>query len=212
MRILQKFKINEWYSVRKLNLKVYVNQHNFVSDIQTPSRSWFLWIQFSSRIINEFHKCNLLNSLKLITFSIINKIRVKFSLVLHVFLYQRRRTTDWSKRSSTATRCCREYWWSSYWRRCSGEPRSSGTIVTNIPLTWLKNTNACILKAHSYSKSRGSIWASLECQCCFLIAGGLVSYLTMWLLALQLFENNNDTQGKLRLNFHSLSIWVWVSF
>jgi hypothetical protein len=28
-----------------------------------------------------------------------------------------------------------------------------------------------ILKAHSYSMSGGSIWASLECQCCFWIAG-----------------------------------------
>jgi hypothetical protein len=32
-------------------------------------------------------------------------------------------------------------------------------------------TNACILKAHSHSKSGGSIWASLECQCCFWTAG-----------------------------------------
>jgi hypothetical protein len=47
---------------------------------------------------------------------------------------------------------------------------------------------ACILKAHSHSKSGGSIWASLECRCCFWIAGGLVSYLTMWLLIHQLFK------------------------
>jgi hypothetical protein len=34
--------INEWY-LRKLKLiKVHVNQHDFVSDTQTPSRSWFL--------------------------------------------------------------------------------------------------------------------------------------------------------------------------
>jgi hypothetical protein len=26
----------------KIKLKVYVNQHDSVSDIQTPSRSWFL--------------------------------------------------------------------------------------------------------------------------------------------------------------------------
>jgi hypothetical protein len=45
-------------------------------------------------------------------------------------------------------------------------------------------SNARILKAHSYSHSMSgsSIWASLECHCCFWIAGGLVSYLTMWLL------------------------------
>jgi hypothetical protein len=67
---------------------------------------------------------------------------------------------------------------------------------------------ACILKAHSHSHpmSGGSIWASLECQCCFWIAGELVSYLTMWLLALQLFKNCINTQGKLRLNLHSLSV------
>jgi hypothetical protein len=53
--------------------------------------------------------------------------------------------------------------------------------------------------------SGDSIWASLECQCCFWIAGGLVSYLTMWLLTLQLFRNSIDTQEKLKLNLHSLS-------
>jgi hypothetical protein len=38
IRILQ-IKINEWYLVEKIELNVYVNQHDFVSDIQTPSRS-----------------------------------------------------------------------------------------------------------------------------------------------------------------------------
>jgi hypothetical protein len=65
--------------------------------------------------------------------------------------------------------------------------------------------NACILKAHSHSMSGGSIWAFLECRCCFWIAGGLVSYLTMWLLTLQLFKNSTDTQEN-RLNLHSLSV------
>jgi hypothetical protein len=65
---------------------------------------------------------------------------------------------------------------------------------------------ACILKGHSHSNSGGSIWASLECQFCFWTAGGLVSYLTMWLLTLQLFKNRTDTQEKLRLNLHSLSV------
>jgi hypothetical protein len=41
---------------------------------------------------------------------------------------------------------------------------------------------ARILKAHLHSLSEGSIWASPECQCCFWIAGGLVSYLTRWLV------------------------------
>jgi hypothetical protein len=54
--------------------------------------------------------------------------------------------------------------------------------------------------------SGSSIWASLECHCCFWIAGGLVSYLTMGLLNLQLFKNSIDTQEKLRLNLHSLSV------
>jgi hypothetical protein len=54
--------------------------------------------------------------------------------------------------------------------------------------------------------SGGSIRASLECQCCFWIAGGLVPYRTMWLLTLLLFKNSIDTQGKLRLNLHSLSV------
>ena len=38
------------------------------------------------------------------------------------------------------------------------------------------------------------------------IAGSLVSYLAKWLLTLQLFTNSIDTQGKLRLNLHSLSV------
>jgi hypothetical protein len=66
--------------------------------------------------------------------------------------------------------------------------------------------SARILKAHSHSMSGGSIWASLECHCCFWIVGGLVSYLTMWLLALQIFKNSIDTQEKVRLNLHSLSV------
>jgi hypothetical protein len=78
----------------------------------------------------------------------------------------------------------------------------------------LMYTNARILKAHSHSHSMswGSIWASLECQCCFWIAGGLVSYLTMWLLTLQLFKNSIDTQEKLRLNLHSLSATVLLEY
>jgi hypothetical protein len=36
IRILPQFKINE---CEKIKLKVYVNQHDFVSDIQTASRS-----------------------------------------------------------------------------------------------------------------------------------------------------------------------------
>jgi hypothetical protein len=72
----------------------------------------------------------------------------------------------------------------------------------------------------SLSKSGGSIWASLKCQCCFwlILAGVLVSYLiTMWLLTLQLFKNSTDTQEKPRLNLHSLSVLLeyrrkWFNF
>ena len=60
--------------------------------------------------------------------------------------------------------------------------------------------------------SGGSIGAFLECHFCFWIAGGsaggLVPYRTMWLLTLQLFKNSIDTQWKLRLNLHSLSVSV----
>jgi hypothetical protein len=73
--------------------------------------------------------------------------------------------------------------------------------------------NACFLKAHSCTLTIkewrwNSIWASLECQCCFRTAGGLVSYLTMWLLTFQLFKNSTDTQENIRLNLHSLSVSV----
>jgi hypothetical protein len=71
---------------------------------------------------------------------------------------------------------------------------------------WVIRLMPRILKAHSHSMSGGSIWASFDCQYCFWIVGGLVSYLNMWLLILQLFKNSIDTQEKLRLNFHSLSV------
>jgi hypothetical protein len=45
-------------------------------------------------------------------------------------------------------------------------------------------------------------WVSLL----FFKAGELVLNLTMWLLTLYLFKNNLDTQSKLRLNLHSLSV------
>jgi hypothetical protein len=54
--------------------------------------------------------------------------------------------------------------------------------------------------------SEGSIWASLECQCCGWIAGGGVVTEEGMAIALQLFKNSNDTREKLRLNFHSLSV------
>jgi hypothetical protein len=40
--------------------------------------------------------------------------------------------------------------------------------------TWGITIYARILKAHSHSMSGSAIWASLECHCCFWIAGGLV--------------------------------------
>jgi hypothetical protein len=57
----------------KIEDKVYVNQHDFVSDIQTPSRSWFLLyflhellIRFTIRLYtiithNEYNKGKVLN-------------------------------------------------------------------------------------------------------------------------------------------------------
>jgi hypothetical protein len=81
-----------------------------------------------------------------------------------------------------------------------------------LSLEYLKGrTNARILKADSHSMSEDSIWASLECQCCFWIAGGLVSYFTMRLLALQLFKNSIDIQEKLTIEPPFIH-WVWVSF
>jgi hypothetical protein len=65
-------------------------------------------------------------------------------------------------------------------------------------------------KSSPHSKSGSSIWASLECHCCFRIAGGLMPYLTMWLLTVQLFKSSMDTQEKLRLNLHSLSVCEWA--
>ena len=56
--------------------------------------------------------------------------------------------------------------------------------------------------------SGSSIRAFLDSHCGFWIAGGLVSYLGMWLLTPQIFKNDNDSQGKLRLNLQSLGLSV----
>jgi hypothetical protein len=42
-------------------------------------------------------------------------------------------------------------------------------IDTNCFNSPLPKPDARILKAHSHSMSGGSIWASLECQCCFVV-------------------------------------------
>jgi hypothetical protein len=52
---------NKWMIFgEKIELIVYVNQHDFVSDIQTPSRSWFLlcflhelWTSFTNIYITQ---------------------------------------------------------------------------------------------------------------------------------------------------------------
>jgi hypothetical protein len=49
---------------------------------------------------------------------------------------------------------------------------ASLTLVDLYFMCFILKTNVRILKAHSMSG--GSIWASLECQCCFWIAGGWV--------------------------------------
>jgi hypothetical protein len=64
-----------------------------------------------------------------------------------------------------------------------------------------------------FSMSESSIWASFSrVHCCFWIAGGLVLWLTVWLLTLQLFKNSIDTQEKLRLNLHSLCVSVLLEY
>jgi hypothetical protein len=74
------------------------------------------------------------------------------------------------------------------------------TCTRQFLCSWQRLTHVFQKHMHSHSKCGSSIWASLECQCCFWITGRLVSYLTMWVLTLQLFKNSIDTQGKLRLN------------
>jgi hypothetical protein len=71
-------------------------------------------------------------------------------------------------------------------------------------LYW-KMSNACIPKAHSHSKSGGSIWVSLECQLMLFLNSWRVSSRIVR-LTLQLFKNSIDTQGKFRLNLHSLNV------
>jgi hypothetical protein len=76
----------------------------------------------------------------------------------------------------------------------------------------VKQIYARILKAHSHSMSGGSIWSSLECQCCFWIAGGLVSYLTMWLLTPQAPAIQKQHWHSREAQNWTSTHWVWVSF
>jgi hypothetical protein len=70
----------------------------------------------------------------------------------------------------------------------SSHPKSGGSIWASVSVLFLNSwrmsshivryeTDARILKAHSHLHwmSGSSIWASLECHCCFWIAGGLIS-------------------------------------
>jgi hypothetical protein len=99
------------------------------------------------------------------------------------------------------------------------KPGSNENCQSRILVPWLAVptlTPVCILKDHSHSKSAGSTWASLECQCGFWIAGGLVSHLTTWLLTLQLFklkQHWHSCKGfTSRLNFHSLRVSVLLQY
>ena len=64
-----------------------------------------------------------------------------------------------------------KHWGIRIWQWSRGRVRFRATLVNVFQVTY-----ACILKAHSHSHSMsgGSVWASLECQCCFWIAGGWV--------------------------------------
>jgi hypothetical protein len=79
-------------------------------------------------------------------------------------------------------------------------------LISKNPLR--SSSTARILRAHSHSMSGGSIWASLECQCCFWIAGGLVSYLTQWLYSPSSYSKTALTLK--RSSDWTSTHWVWV--
>jgi hypothetical protein len=79
----------------------------------------------------------------------------------------------------------------------------SSKFLLGWPMTYI----ACILKANSHSKSGGSIWDFLECQCCFWIAGGLCRNL--------LCDYSPSSYSKTVLTLNRSSDWtstLWVSF
>jgi hypothetical protein len=86
------------------------------------------------------------------------------------------------------------------WVRCANHPylqlRAMSWITKDAAQPELIESNTCILKAHLHSKSGGSIWASLECQCCFWIAGGL-----------RMYSKSSLTLKEWRFNFS----FPWVS-
>ena len=64
-----------------------------------------------------------------------------------------------------------------------------------------KRGSQCDVDLHLRPYSKSSLILTLK----------VVSYLIMWLLTLQLFKNSIDTQEKLRLNLHSLSVSMSMS-
>jgi hypothetical protein len=91
-----------------------------------------------------------------------------------------------------------------YWNK-------SGRYIGHLLFSSFDNY-ACILKAHSrsHSMSGGSIWASLECQCCFWIAGWLLSYTLLCDYSLSSYSKTALTL-KGSSNWTS-TLWVWACF
>jgi hypothetical protein len=84
-------------------------------------------------------------------------------------------------------------------------PETAWTLIEKNPFRFLNSSAiilgsakyvrsfVCILKAHSHSKSGDSIWASLECHCCFWIAWHqvLYAYLNTYLAWIIFYIYNN---------------------
>jgi hypothetical protein len=86
-------------------------------------------------------------------------------------------------------------------------------MATVKDMSW--KTYACILKAHSHSHSMSgsAIWASLECHCCFWIAGGLgclpFTWKFRWFHTESKWKKRRDKKTRrldYLLNLHSLSV------
>ena len=72
----------------------------------------------------------------------------------------------------------------------------------------MQRNGSRILKAHSHSMNGGSI-VSFSCvSMLFLSSWRVSSHIGKYDTSLQLFKNSIDTQEKLRLNLHSLSVSV----
>ena len=68
------------------------------------------------------------------------------------------------------------------------------------------NTNACILKVEFTHTQRVEVQSELPLSMLFLNSWRVRSHIVRYDTNLQLFKNSIDTQEKLRLNLHSLSV------